>query len=101
MNEPVVAGCTDGLLVEAHRVKLATFDARDLRSHECRTVFEIFRTVLRPNVELIVLSYQNFEMPLLFLGGDEIPERRAGKRAVEAGFRHFPKCTPTRRSCVH
>src|SRR6516162_380369 len=62
LNKPVVAGCPDGPLVEAHRVKLATFDARDLRSHEGLTVLEILRPVLRPNVELLVLSCQSLEM---------------------------------------
>jgi hypothetical protein len=89
VDEPIVTGRADGLLVEPHRVKLATFDARDLRSHECRTVFESLRTVLRPNGELIVLGYQSLEMLPLPIGRSEIPHCRAGQRAIEARFRRF------------
>src|SRR6516165_6111857 len=91
LNEPIVAGRTDGLFVEAHRIKLAPFDARDLRGHECGAVLEILRTVLRPNVELPVLSYQSLEMLPFFIGRGEIPRCRAGKRAIEARYRRFPK----------
>src|SRR6516225_4298428 len=90
VDEPIVAGCTDGLLVETLCVELATLNARDLRSHEGRTVFEILWTVPRPNLELLVLSNQSLEMLLLLLGSGEIPECRARERAIEARFRRFP-----------
>ena len=58
---------------------------------EGRTVAESLRTVLRPKFELVVLSYQSLEMPLFRVGRGEIPECRAGKRAIEARFCCFPK----------
>jgi hypothetical protein len=45
--------------------------------------------MLRPDLELLVMCGQSFEMLPSLVGHRRIERRRPGKRAVEMVFRHF------------
>ena len=62
VDKAVGAGRADGLFVEAHRLKIAAFDAGDLRAHQGGAVLEILRAVRRPDFELTVVGGHSLEM---------------------------------------
>jgi len=46
----------DSVLVKMFGIEFAAFYSRDLRAHQCSAIFEILRAMLRPNLELPVVS---------------------------------------------
>ena len=65
VDEAVDAGRADGLLVEAHRVNIAAFDARDLRADQRGAVLEVLRAVVGPLLELAVVAGQGLRYRVL------------------------------------
>src|SRR5215470_18402281 len=58
VDESVAAGRPVGLLVQAHRIEIATFDAGDLRADQRGAVLEILRAMLGPLSQLPVMRSQ-------------------------------------------
>ena len=89
VDKAVCVRRADGLFVEVHGIEVAAFDACDLRTHQCRAIFEILRAILRPYFELSVVSGQSLEMLLSLVGRCGIAGRRVGKSAIEVKLRRF------------
>ena len=68
VDKAVCACRSDCSFVEVHSVERAAFDPGDLRPDQRRAILEIFRTILRPNVELSLMRCQSGDM-LLSLAG--------------------------------
>src|SRR5262249_22831367 len=71
------------LLVQAHSVEVATFDARDLCAHQRCAVLEILRAMLCPYFELPMVSPQSLEMLRPLVGRSRTPGCRVGKCPIE------------------
>jgi hypothetical protein len=80
LHETLVAGRSNGLLVQTHCIGGSPFDSGDFRPDEGGSVLEILRAILRPDLELSVMRDQSLEMLLSLLGKCVIP----GCREVEA-----------------
>ncbi len=91
MDKAVCARGADGLLVQAHGIEVAAFYSRDLRADERGTVFKILRAILRPDLELSMVSGQRLEMLLSLVGSCGVPGCRVGKRAIEVKLCRFEK----------
>src|SRR4051812_4229853 len=87
--EAILSCRADRLLVEAHGVQVAALYSCNLRTCQCRAIFEILRTILRPYFELLVVSRQSLEMLLSLVGRCGVPGCRVGKSAIEAKHRRF------------
>jgi hypothetical protein len=57
VNKAICTSRADRLLVETLSIELAAFDPGDLCADKCNAVLEIFRAVLHPNVELVVVGF--------------------------------------------
>src|SRR5262249_49169823 len=84
VDESIRVRRADGLFVKAFGVDHAAFYSRDLRAHQCSAIFEILRAMLRPNLELPVVSCQSLKMVLSLVRRCGIPCCRVGKCAIEA-----------------
>src|SRR3954447_17170522 len=89
LNETVVAGRANGLLVKAHGIEVAAFDPGDFRAHQCSAIFEIFGAVLRPDCKLPVVIGQRLEVLLSRALGRRFKSRSASESAVKVILRHF------------
>ncbi len=87
VDEAVVAGRADGLLVEALGVELAAFDARDLGADQRGAVREVLRAVLGPHLELAVVGGQGLEVLGSLRRRGRIAERGLRQRGVEMVLR--------------
>src|SRR5262245_35195565 len=79
----------DCLLIEPLGIQFAAFDPRDLRTHQCGTIFEILRANLRPDLELPMVSGQRVDMLLSLIKRGGIPAGCPGKPTIEVKFRGF------------
>jgi hypothetical protein len=70
-------------------VEFATFYSCDLRAHECGTIFEILRAILRSGFQLTVIPGQSLEMLPMPVGKCRIAGCRVGKRGIEAKLCRF------------
>src|SRR5206468_1740059 len=68
LREAVAARRSNRLVVKAHRIELATFDARDLRGNESSTVGKVFRRDLGPMPKLAIMTSQAMDLPACSLG---------------------------------
>src|SRR5215470_158848 len=84
VDESIRVRRADGLFIKAFGVDHAAFNPGNLGANECCPVFEILRAMLRPDLELSVVSGQNLEMLLSLVGRCGIPVCRVGKRTIEA-----------------
>jgi hypothetical protein len=57
VNKAICASRTDRLLVKTLSIEIAALDPGDLCADKCNAALEILRTVLRPNVELLVVRF--------------------------------------------
>src|SRR5262245_6349680 len=62
VHEAVVARRTNGLLVEKHRVAIASLDACDLRRHQEGAVCEVLGAVPGPSLELLMMRNHGCEV---------------------------------------
>src|SRR4029077_3653949 len=83
VDEAVRAGRGDGLFVQAHRVGIAAVNARDLGANELGAVFEVFRTVLGPLLELAMVGSQCLLVRGTFRVSSHLAERSSRQRTVE------------------
>ena len=89
LDEAVLARQADGALVEAHRVQIASFEARCLGANQRRAIAEVLRAVVSPYFELALVSGQGFQMLPARVGQCGIAEGRVAKRTVEVILRRF------------
>ncbi|CAB3810364.1 hypothetical protein LMG28614_07258 [Paraburkholderia ultramafica] len=89
----------DGLLVELFGIKHAAFDAGDLRPDQCGTVFEILRTILRPDLQLPVMCSDSLQKLLPLAGWCGVAPARPGQRTIKVifGFLKVRGCGPEQR----
>jgi hypothetical protein len=71
VDKPIVASRVDGLLVKAHRLKISTFEAGDLRVHQRGAGFEILWAIRRPDLELSVVCNESLDMLCRWPGSTE------------------------------
>ena len=62
VNKAVFVGRADGLLVEMLSIELAAFYSCDLSAYQRGTVFEVLRTILRPERKLLLMFSQGLQM---------------------------------------
>ena len=62
VHESAAARGPNGQFIEGHRVAVAAFDASNLRPDQRGAAFEVLRALLRPVLELSVMSGQRCEM---------------------------------------
>ena len=87
MDEAVCAGGANGLLVEPLGVKLAPFEARDLRADQRGAAREVLRAVLGPVLELAMVGGQGLQVAGSLRNGGRLAERGPRQRSVEMVLR--------------
>jgi hypothetical protein len=83
MKEAVCSGRADRPFVEPHRLGIAALDACELGADERGAVFEVFRAVLGPLLELAMVGRQCLVVLGTIRGGCRIAERSPRQRAVK------------------
>src|SRR5262249_998531 len=89
LNKAVVLRPTDGLFVKVHSVKLAPLDTSNLCTNQRSTIFEVFRAIRSPLVELTMMTGQVLQVLGAFRATCGIAERGSHKRSVEMILRYF------------
>ena len=89
LDEALLARATDGLLVEASRLQLPTFQACDLGAHERGAVREVRRAVLGPCFDLATVHRQRLQAFGTVHGGRRIAQRSTRQRGVQVILRRF------------
>jgi hypothetical protein len=79
------------LLVEMLSSQFAAFYSRDFCAYQRGTVFEVFRTILCPDLESLVVLNKGIQVLPAILGSSRVPRCRSGKRTVKVIFRFLKK----------
>src|SRR5258708_40326780 len=94
VDKAVCSGRLDGLFVKLFSIQTAVFNTCDLCADKRRTVFEILRTIHRPDLKLSMVSGQSFQMLLPPVGKRGVVNCGVGKRCVEVMLCRFQSRLP-------
>src|SRR4029077_20524598 len=86
LNEAVLPRRTDGLLIQALGVQLPSFDAGDLGADQRRAVSKILGAILRPSIDLLVVSDECLQVLGALLGRRKVALRCPRERVIENVF---------------
>jgi hypothetical protein len=92
VEEAVCPGRVDRAFVEPHRVGIAALDARELGPDQRGAIFEVFRAVPGPLLELAMVGGQCLVVPGTIRGGWRIAVRSPCQRGVEFIVRLLKDC---------
>ena len=82
LHEAVVAGRSNGLLVQTHCIGVSPFEAGDLGQYQRVLVAEGRWTVFRPLAQLLPVRRQELAPPVLLVGSTVLVKRRHRQRSV-------------------
>ncbi len=86
LDEAILTGRLNGLLIEVHCVEIAALDARDLCGDQFCPVSEILGAVLGQYNDLLVVGGECLAMPGPLLGRCSVVLCRPGERVIEKVF---------------
>src|ERR1700751_5630339 len=83
LSEAIFMRRADGLFVKAHRVGIATLDARNFRRHQRVAISIVFFAIVGPQLKLLQLAIKQLPIMLLLGCSGGGVERRQRERMEE------------------
>ena len=89
LSEPVLPRRSDGLLIQALGVQFPAFDAGDLGADQRHAVREILRAILRPEIDLLMVGGECFQILGPLLARCKVVLSRPRERVIKKVFSRF------------